>query len=44
MYVIVATVGGKEVAAITSQNKNQGFSRMRAILGTLASIANISVA
>lgn len=36
MFIIIASVAGEEIAAITSSNKNVGFARMRQNLGALS--------
>ena len=41
MFVIVATVKGEEVSAITATDKTTGIARMKAILGKLVDYAEI---
>lgn len=36
MFIIIASLAGEEIAAITSSNKNVGFARMRQSLGDLS--------
>ena len=36
MFIIIASIAGEEIAAITSSNKNVGFARMRQHIGALS--------